>query len=213
MRYLFLTLLFLSLSAFAKGRSSELKDGSFVFYFGGDVAFSTSKADSVAGATYTNKYNNSMILDAGLGVRLFRYIYIGTRYEYSLLKRAYTVGGVETQDKLDYQNIGGEIGWVAGNPRVHWILSVGGFFPLALDVAQVRNGTTTHFINAQKPITYQGRLTLGVKMNSAISFRFEGGYRMQNVGNLQSNGSSYLNGGEKLDLSGPFFGFGLGLHF
>lgn len=197
--------------AFAKSKS--LKDQSQYVYFGGTFQFTDSAADDVAGASYTKKMTNPVVLVGGLGFRLFNFLFLGARYEHWIAGRGFTVGGVAQNDTLKYQSIGGELGIYRGNPRFFWIVSAGWFHPITLSVESTRGSTSSTYIHEPKPVGYQARLTMGVKLNSLMSFRLEGGYRHANFGDMSSGSTSLLQGGEKLDLSGPFVGVGLGVHF
>lgn len=208
--FLFLLLAF-SQSGFAKGYS-ELKDGGWVFYGAGDLLFSNSKADGQALSTYTQKYNKSSLLALGLGVKFFRFLYIGVRYEYWMAGRNVTTAGLNSVDTLQYQTLGGELGIYTGNPRIHWLLTGGAYYPLSLAVTQ-SGATSGKYTNTANPLGYQARLTLGIKLGSVVSMRFEGGYRVVDLGSLTNAVGSYLPGGDKLDLSGPFVGVGFGVHF
>lgn len=214
MRRLFLLGLLLSSFAYAKGRSTELKDGRFVLYGMGDLLFSDSKADHESATTYTRKYNKSFVVAPGLGMRLFGFLYLGARYEYWIAGREFSSSSTSGKDTLKYQTIGGEVGWYTGNPRIHWILSATVHYPLSLTISQT--GWTSgkyNLPNDQRPLSYSGRLTLGIKFSSSFSLRLEGGYRVVNLGDLHSAPRTYLPAGASLDLSGPFLGAGFGLHF
>ncbi len=200
---------FLCSPAIAKGKISHLSPRKLMFYFSSDFHVTNSKADQVTDAVYDHKFTNPYTLNVGMGVTLFSHIYIGARYEYWIGQRQLTLNGVGQTDTLKVQNLGGEIGWVTGNPRVFWILMASAYYPLEQSV-EVRRGTTQIYSTLPTRLGYSGRLNLGIKLNNTFAILLEGGYRMADLGQPQSNSQNYLNNGE-FNLSGPFGGLGFSI--
>lgn len=211
--FLFLLLFLFPLqAAYAKGKS--LVDYSQVFYIAGNVLFTDSTADDVSGATFRQNMTNPFVGAAGLGFRFLGFLYIGARYEHWFANRDFTSAGIPQEDTLKFSSIGGEVGFYRGNPRFYWTLTAGYFHTLSLSMESKRNvNIVTIYTRDPKPVTFQGRLTVGVKLNSRYSFRLEGGFRYANLGNLVYGSNPFLPGSADLNLSGPFVGAGLGIHF
>lgn len=212
MRKFFLFLLFLAaLPVFAKSNGSSLKENRFVFYVAGNMQFSMSQADNVSGASYSEKMNHPFVGALGFGVRALPFLYIGTRYENWWVRRNIMVSGVNQIDRLAFQTIAAEAGFYTGNPRVHWLLTFGYQHPLQQEIQRSAPAAGNYQRSTPAP-SYETRLTLSVKTSTLISIRFEGGYRMSNLGDMTASGTSFLPG-EELNMSGPFIGLGLGFHF
>lgn len=195
---------------YARGGVTQLREGSVLTSLSVHVLYANSNADKVTGATYERKMALPSIGSVGLGIRPWKKLYMGVRYEYWYSDRKFTLNNVGQTDLLKFQTIGGELGYYTGNPRVYYLFSAGVHYPLELKISSDRQGD---FTNLAKPLTYQGRLVIGVKFSSLIALQIEGGYRLMDLGNLLNGNTPFLSGGASMNLSGPFLGLGLGLHF
>lgn len=170
--------------------------------------YSYSDADRVAGAFYTQTYSRPIAGEAGVGVRTMGNIYFQMGYEYWIANRAYAVSNVPFSDVLHYQALGVEAGYLFGSPRAFLILAGGVQYPLELGVT---DSAGVAYATLLTPLSYRGRLVIGVRMNDTFTLLMDGGYRVLNFGSLESNGTPLLSGGAAFDLSGLFLGAGLGV--
>jgi len=193
-------------SGFARDRGGS--PSSLMLSITGDIYYASSQANEVAGATYTRKYLNPAVVAAGLGT-VVGHVYLGVRYEYWLAGRTMSLAGAETVDTLKHQSVGGELGYFDSNPRVYYLVSASVHYPLELKVTNSARSYETTL----KPLTYEGRVAVGIRFSTFHSLILEGGYRYQNFGDLVSGATSYLPQGQSFDLSGGFIGVGLAFHF
>ncbi len=205
----FVLTLSISQESFAKTKLSNLNQRKLMFFVSSDYHFTNSYADQVSGANYDHKYTNPYTLNAGLGVTILNHIYLGARYEYWIGQRQLTLSGVGQTDTLKIDNIGADLGWVTGNPRVFWILMASAYYPLNQGV-EVRSTTTQTYSTSPMKYGYAGRLKLGIKLNNSFALLIEGGYRFADFGQPQAASTNYLSNGN-FSLSGPFGGLGLAL--
>lgn len=210
-KLIFYFLIFTSAFLPAKTNVSNLNQRKLMLFVSSDFHFTNSKADQVTGAVYDHQFTNPYTLNAGLGLTVFNRIYLGVRYEYWVGQRQLTLQGIGQTDTLKIQNIGGDVGWVTGNPRVFWILMASAYYPI-LQGVEVRSTTTQTYQTLPMRFGYSGRLEIGIKFNNTFSLLMEGGYRFADFGQPQSNTSNYLSNGDFV-LSGPFGGIGLAVLF
>ena len=173
----------------------------------GDYHYSRSAADSVAGALYTQKFGTGATASAAVGIRPLSFFYVGVRYEYWFAMRRSLIDGNQSNDLLRYHGPVGEVGFYTENPRTYYLLTVGVMYPLLSEIQSI--GRT--FTPVGYRFSYSGRLLLGVKFNYFCSLIVHAGYRYAPLGDFAAGGENYVTGG--LDLSGPFVGMGLGIHF
>jgi len=168
-----------------------------------DNLYTQSLIDQTPGASYSERFANTLALSAVVGVRLAGFLWLGLRYEYWYARRQSVLGGVSRRDTLRYQAAGIEIGYQRLQPRVSYLVAVSALYPVDLRI----ESDVTYKSN-QRPWTLGARAAVGVRVSGPLYLILEGGYRMAKLGNLTSGSSSLLEGGS-LDLSGPFLGVGL----
>jgi len=94
----------------------------------------------------------------------------------------------------EVHEIQGVLGFQFGNPRVRYRLLGGAGIPL-----RVKN-----IPDCKSPL-YDARFQVILKLNRTFSWLMETGYRWANLG--------FTPSGSGLDLTGPFLGTGIGIHF
>jgi len=94
----------------------------------------------------------------------------------------------------EVHEVQGVLGVQFGNPRVRYRLLGGAGIPMSVKD-----------IPDSKSILYDSRFQVILKLNSTVSWLIEAGYRWADLGTSSS--------GSRLDLSGPFLGTGIGIHF
>lgn len=192
--------------AFAE--KSKLGNGKYFFHASGNYLFAKSAADTVAGASYTENFSRPLVGGGGVGLLLWKAIYVGARYEYWFGRRTFSLSGTTQIDELNYQTLGAELGYYVSNPRVFWLLMAGVHYPVLLKVIT----SVGAFTSSQAPLAFIGRLTMGIRFSKYHSLLIEGGYRSANLKELTAGSRSYLSG-SNFDLSSPFIGIGLWVHF
>ena len=151
-----------------------------------------------------------MTAAAGLGVSPFKPVWLGIRYEYWFASReTLSVGSVQ-KDVLKLQLLGPELGYIRGNSRVAYLFAAGAMFPIAQGISSSANGD---YKTSTTEWNWQARAAIELRLARRIAVHFEGGYRWVNIKNLNSMGSSFIQNSNRLELSGPFVGMGLGLLF
>ena len=202
----FLLFCLLSPSLFAIYRAEKR---SFYLYFAGNLLYTSTEADKVLGATYTDKYTNPIIAVFGLGFLASENIYVGARYEYWTAGRKYTLNELEEKDTLTYYTLGLDGGYLYWSEKL-FVFLLGGFqYPMALRVTS----KSSVYEPASKPIAFQVRAAIGVNFAVVYSMLLEIGYRIQSLGKLAtSSGTNYIEGSD-FNLSSPYLGVGLWFHF
>jgi hypothetical protein len=94
----------------------------------------------------------------------------------------------------EVHEVQGVLGVQFGNPRVRYRLL--GAVGVPLSVKSIPECSS---------FLYDARVQVILKLNTTFSWLIESGYRWANLGTLSS--------GVGLDLSGPFLGTGIGIHF
>jgi hypothetical protein len=192
--------------------SHWLRHWSWLFQVGADVSFPESHADRMPDVVYGRKFNMPLLLNAGIGWRPARLIYIGARYQYWMTTQDYISGTDHITNEFHYQTLGAELGVpFLRTSKTFWILSAVMYFPLELRMSQ--RGTGKTYKRNPAPYTYEARLTVAVRMSRKISFLFSGGYRYADFGNLKSNGEPFLPPGKSFNMSDVFVGAGLGFTY
>lgn len=183
----------------------------WIFRVTGDLHYSLSDADIVSNVNYSQLFALGGVGSLALGHMFSRFIYFGARYEYWYAQRKMTGSGGNEENRLDYQSIAAELGFRGGNARSFWMVSFAMGYPTKLSVA---SSSGIPYITSQKPFSYEGRATVGLRLNSFFTLLFEGGYRFVDLGDLRNESfGSFLNGGNSLNMSGPFGGGGIGFTF
>ncbi|NBT57672.1 hypothetical protein EBT16_02695 [bacterium] len=214
MKLLTLSLLlgwFLASSAWANSRP-YLGDGGLLVELGTALHFTDSKADAVAGADYSKKYTHLQVGVGGFSVLLWERVVVGLQYTYWLAEQQYAVSGNTVQDSLVLHEVGARLGYQLGNPRIRYRLIAGMGYPFGLKVVQ-KSSSSKDFLPDSVPWVFDGRLQIFLKLNTTLSLLVEGGYRWANLGTFKSDGVEYLPSTGQFDLSGPFIGTGIGIHF
>jgi len=191
-------------------RISVLPQRPFLLYASGNIGIASSEADKLSGASYTKNMRTPLVGVLGFGGYPTPWLWVGARYEYWFAARELSIAGAPQKDTLHLQLVGPEIGFVKANPRVAYIFSMGGLYPLEQRVdssSQAKFSRGTPFWN------YQAKASMELKINSRLDFHLEGGYRWLNLKNLSSGTTAFLPEGRDFNLSGPFVGMGLGFMF
>lgn len=191
-------------------KPANLPHRPFLFYTSANIALTSTAADKVSGASYTKNMRSPIVGAAGLGAFVKPWFWIGARYENWFANREFSLAGNEQRDRLHLQQLGPEIGYVRGNPRVSYLFSVGALYPFEQRIMSSTQGT---FSRGTRFWNYIARASMELRLNSRFDFHLEAGYRWVNLRDLQSQGTSFLSGGADLNLSGPFTGVGLGFRF
>lgn len=191
-------------------RPVNLPHRTFLFYTAANIALTSTTADKISGATYTKNMRSPLVGVAGLGVFVKPWFWIGARYENWFANREFSLAGNQQKDRLHLQQLGPEIGYVRGNPRVSYLFSVGALYPFEQRIVSSTQGS---FSRSTRFWNYNARASMELRLNPRLDFHLEAGYRWINLRDLQSQGTSFLSGGADLNLSGPFTGVGLGFRF
>jgi len=155
------------------------------------------------------RFKQAYTLQAAFQGQVYRQWALGIRYGQWLGEEGWAWGGQSPQDKLTLQVLGAEIGYRLGNPRLHYFFSLGASVPLQLRIARSGNTPKT-FSSASTPFLYEARFQAQLKFIQNISWILEAGYRWVDLGVLSSGSESYE---ARLELTGPFLGTAIGIHF
>lgn len=212
-RILLLVLLGLGVSApgFA-AKLTQLHDSGILLELGGQYQFTNSQAGSIPGAVFSQKMMNTYLLQAGLSYQVWKGITVGLRASTWLASQRYELGAETRSDTLTLHQMGPEFGYQFGNPRMRYRLVAAIIYPLTLQVVREGNSSQT-FIPGSTPLLYEVRFQSILKFQQWLSWVFEGGYRLFDLGVLRSGSESFVSSGASLDISGPFIGTGIGIHF
>ncbi len=185
------------------------KDFQWVVQLRGEFPLTSSAADNDSGATYTTKFSEGFVVGGGIGVLLYRNWLLTLNFDHWLAKRVFMTGGPVQEDTLNYQTVGGEIGFLKERDRMYFLFSAGLNYPLNAEI----QSTTGTFSPVTSPLAYFARVQLGIHFSSLHSFAFYAGYRFANLGALNNGGAPYLAGAADFDLSGFFGGLALTFQF
>lgn len=214
MKYLLLLLMFagsFDLSALGSNRP-YLGDSGVMVELGTALHFTNSKADSIAGAEFSQKYTHSQTLTGGFSILVWDKLILGIRYSHWLAGQKYSSLGNPVEDSLVLHEVGGNVGFQFGNPRIRYRLMAGVAYPLGLKVVQT-SSSVRNFIPDENSLLLDSRFQIILKLYTGVSLLVEAGYRWADLGVLKSEGTEYLNPSARFDLSGPFIGTGIGIHF
>jgi len=196
-------------SVWAK-KDSILENRTFLFYFTGDLALTSTEANKLPNFNLSKNMRTPLVSAVGLGARVFKSLWLGVRYEYWFAGREWTDLGTLQRETLNLQMVGPELAYVRGNPRVNYYFAVGGMYPLVQKINSSVNGV---YSRGSQFWNTHARASMELKINSRLGLHLETGYRWLNLRDLQSGGISFVSGGRDLNLSGPFFGMGFNLFF
>lgn len=175
-----------------------------------DMLFAEPTPDQFSGVSYLDKFQKPFIGKLSVGFPLARFL-VELSYLHWTANQKLDNGGTMQTNALTYQALGLQLGWIAGSPRVFWVLGGGVYYPLTLKVANTEQSLT--FVSSKKPLTFEGRVLLGVRFNSTLFMTLAGGYRYANFGDLRDGTASFVSGGRDFDFSGIFGSAGLGVTF
>lgn len=204
---LVLTLAFAAASGSA-AQGSGPRNWRWLFQLTGDFHYSQSDADFLPNTNYSLLFGNGGVGSLAIGKMLGKRIYLGARYEYWYAQRSISAAGISENNRLDYHSAGLEAGFRGGNARAFWMVSAAVAYPVKLSLYSSLGNPYT---STSTPLAYEGRGTLGLRLNSHFSVLFVAGYRLIDLGDLH-NPASFLNG-TTFNLSGAFGGAGIGLTF
>lgn len=196
----------------ASSHFSRVKSYSLILRVTMDYNYSNSLGDQVSGATYGSRFANSYVGDIGLGTLLFSNAYVGAVFENRYARRSFTLAGQPQIDTLNFKAVGGEIGYWSSNPRTYLLFSGGTLMSLSPQITSEGESQRT-FSGPSGKLIFFGKVTMGIRLWSWFSFNLVGGYRHSNLGAFSSGSDALLSGSESLDISGPFGGVGLSIHY
>ncbi len=143
----------------------------------------------------TTPFNLPLSIEMNIGISPAPGAYIGVGADYWLAADA-------ASDRLSYIGLIGEAGLFLSYPRWFWLLTAAVVYPATLSV----QGSGSYSALAP-PLSYRGRLLIGVRLTAPVSLLLGGGYRLQNLGSLVSGATPYNAG--SLDMTGIFLSAGL----
>ncbi|NBX82820.1 hypothetical protein EBQ90_07005 [bacterium] len=191
---------------------TQLHDSGILLELGGQYQFTNSQAGSIPSAVFSQKMTNPYLLQAGFSYEVWKGITVGLRASTWLARQRYELGVETRSDTLTLHQMGPEFGFQFGNPRMRYRLVAAIVYPLTLKV--VREGITSQtFTRVSTRLVYEVRFQSILKVQQWLSWVLEGGYRLFDLGVLQSGSESFVASGASLDVSGPFIGTGIGIHF
>jgi len=187
------------------------KSWKWLLQISGDLHYSMSDADIVPNVNYTQQFALGGVGSVAIGRMIGKYIYLGGRYEYWYAQRDISGSGGTEKNRFEYQTAAVEAGYRGGNARAYWLLTAGLAYPVQLAVS---SSSGIPYLTSEKPWGYEGRITVGLRLNSFFNVLFTAGYRFANLGILSNAafGSLVPNDGD-FNMSGPFGGVGIGLTF
>lgn len=196
--------------ATASAESNGPRPWKWLFQIQGDFHYSQSDADYIDGGNYSQQFATGVVMNSALGVVISKSIYFGLRYEYWYAQRKMSGAGGAESNRLDYHGIAAELGYKWGNQRLFWLATGSVFYPLKL---AVQSSLAPAYTSTNPPLAFQGRVTIGLRLNSLFTILLSGGYRYASLGDLRNAGGSFLSGSATFNLSGPFAGLGFGITF
>lgn len=206
-----LTLLF-GIEARAEKPFTILREKDWLLELSGDLQFTSSEANQIENATFTQDFSFSQIFHFGLSLKIWRGVFFGFQYGYWSVKQEYTLSSNTVSDTLVQHSVGPTLGVEWGNPRLQYRFLLAAPYSASLALERL-NPDRQIFMPDFLPIGYEVRFQINLKFSSSIAWILQGGYRFLDLGVLKSGSEVFPTSGNSLNMSGPFVGSGLGIFF